>query len=422
MRFQRLVGGVFLLGVFAFLPNLVFAQSIQDEIADLKLRIMKLEKQLVKQEEATVKQIEAQESLKKIKEAFEGFSIGGGTTFIAQGTDNANGDQLSKNGEDILEASYSLDLEFEKQFDDYATTFLHLETGHGMGVENELKLFSGVNRDIDDSDSGVNITEAWYEHRFSLFTLTFGKIDSSGYIDINQYANDESRQFLGRIFKNSPVIEFPDDNSAGMIFLLEPADFIEVTLVMADAEADWQGLLDNIFIAGQLNIKPSLFTRTGNYRVCCWLNDKEHTKWEDSTKTKKESYGFGISFDQVLTDNLGAFIRYGWQDPDVFMNGNDFSLEHAWSVGLQLGGSLWGRSDDRFAFAFGQILPSDDYKDANSLRGKSEEHLEAYYSLCVNDNFTLSPDLQVIWDPYGGDAANGHKTIMIGGLRAQVDF
>jgi len=30
--------------------------------------------------------------------------------------------------------------------------------------------------------------------------------------------------------------------------------------------------------------------------------------------------------------------------------------------------------------------------------------------------------LQVIWAPYGGDAANGDKTIVVGGLRAQVDF
>lgn len=64
----------------------------------------------------------------------------------------------------------------------------------------------------------------------------------------------------------------------------------------------------------------------------------------------------------------------------------------------------------------------DEYKKVNSLKAKSEEHLEAYYSFKVNDHLTLSPDFQVIWDPYGGDATNGDKAIVVGGLRTQVDF
>jgi hypothetical protein len=30
--------------------------------------------------------------------------------------------------------------------------------------------------------------------------------------------------------------------------------------------------------------------------------------------------------------------------------------------------------------------------------------------------------LQIIWQPYGKDAANGDNTIVVGGLRGQVDF
>ena len=45
-----------------------------------------------------------------------GLAIEGGATFIIQGTDNANGDDLSNKGEDVTDASYSMDLIFEKEF------------------------------------------------------------------------------------------------------------------------------------------------------------------------------------------------------------------------------------------------------------------------------------------------------------------
>jgi len=268
------------------------------------------------------------------------------------------------------------------------------------------------------------VTEAWYEHYFSALplALTFGKIDPTSYVDTNEYANDECAQFLGRIFRNSPVVEFPDDNAAGVRATIEPVDFLDVELAAMDANADWEDAFDNIFFSGQLNFKPNLFERQGNYRFYGWLNDKDYIRWDDAAKTKEENYGFGLSFDQELTDVLAAFARYGWQNPEVYADGSEFSLEQSWSAGIQLAGSLWGRDDDVFAIAFGQVIPSDDYKKANSVKADSEEHLEVYYSFKVNDHLTVSPDIQVIWDPYGGDATNGDKTIFVGGVRTQVDF
>jgi high affinity Mn2+ porin len=200
---------------------------------------------------------------------------------------------------------------------------------------------------------------------------------------------------------------------------------MDVEFVVMDADSNWEDVFDNVFVAGQLNLKPKLFGRNSNYRVLGWLNDREHIKWPDSVLTKKEGYGFGLSFDQGLTDNLGAFVRYAWQDPDRRLNGldDDFSLEHAWSAGLQLSGAIWGRNEDIFALAYGQAIPSDDYKNAGTnLNAKTEDHIELYYSFKVNDHLFLSPDIQIIWDPYGGDATNGDDTIVVGGLRTQVDF
>ncbi len=435
---RKIVKLVVATGFISLLCSSGFAKTTEEEVAELKARIIQLEERLTQQEDKTVEVEKIAHGAKrefsefidyKAGEGLEikpaGLTIGAGATFILQGANNANGDDLAGNGEDVTDVSYSMDLEFEKTFDDYGSAFIHLETGDGAGVEDELQVFSNVNRDADDSDNSVSVTEAYYEHYFKdlPLTLTFGKIDPTVYLDQNEYANDECTQFLGHIFRNSPTLEFPDDNAAGVRVAIEPVDFLGLEFIAMDANADWEDAFDNMFLAGQVNIKPNIFDRPGNYRVYGWLNDKDHIKWDDALKAKEKSYGFGLSFDQEITDVLGAFARYGWQDPEVYADGSDFSLEQSWSVGIQFSGSLWNREDDVFGLAFGQVIPSGDYKDAGAnLKADSESHLEAYYNFKVNDNLSVSPDIQVIWDPYGGDATNGDKTIFVGGIRSQVDF
>ena len=57
-----------------------------------------------------------------------------GATFVLQGVGDANGDSLLSGDEDVTDAAYSADLEFEKAFGDFGTAFLHLETGDGAGA------------------------------------------------------------------------------------------------------------------------------------------------------------------------------------------------------------------------------------------------------------------------------------------------
>jgi carbohydrate-selective porin OprB len=234
--------------------------------------------------------------------------------------------------------------------------------------------------------------------------------------------DDECTQFLGHIFRNSPALEFPDDNAAGARTLLEPVDFLGIELAAMDAKGQWKDVFDNMFFAGQLHFKPNILERQGNYRVYGWLNKKDHIMWADQSKTKEDNYGLGLSIDQAITDVLGVFARYGWQNPKVYFDENDFSLEHSWSTGLKLAGKPWGRDDDVFGIAFGQAIPSDDYKKANDSKAKTESHLEAYYNFRINEHLSISPDMQIIWGPYGDDAINGDKTIFVGGIRAQIDF
>lgn len=363
----------------------------------------------------------------------EGLTIGAGATMVVQGSDKTN-NVAGKAAEGRADASYSADVTIGKEFKEVGgKAFLHLEVGTGAGLEDDLTLYSNVNRDADN-DNNVRLTELWYEQAFlnDKAAATFGKLDPTAYFDDNEIANDETTQFLGRIFRNSSTIEFPD-NTAGVRLAYIPLAWLEFGYGIFDADSDWEKIGDNLFNIGQVTFKTKLFDLPGNYRLLAWHSNLSHTKWLDTAQTKEDAFGFGLSFDQKVNNTTTAFLRYGWQDPRVYnpnlMATGDFnySLKQSWSAGLQVEGKPWGRENDVLGFAVGQIFPSDDYKKAGSSSvaspaAKTEGHLEAYYRVQVNDNLSISPDLQYIWNPFGKDAADDTGAIFVGGTRVQVDF
>ena len=413
---RKFLYGCIAVAVFMFSGGVIFADSsvnLEKEIESLKERLSLVEKQ----------------SGTENKGLLSDFVIGGGITFVLQNAQNANASEdVLYNGKTPTAASYSVDLGFEKTFDEQNKMFIHLETGQGS-IESQLEVFSGVNGDGDESASAIFVTEAWYERVFgaSGFKMSFGKIDAGAVIDDNAYANDETEQFLGCIFVNSPVIDFPDDNSFGVNAAFE-SEKIDAAVQYVSADGAWQDITKNIFISAQVNLKPGLIKeKEGNYRFYAWTNTKKYTKWMDLSETDCSNYGFGISFDQQLNDFAGVFARYGWDDGKVYFDadpdtsGDDVSLSHSWSAGVQFKPALL-HCEDVFALAFGQIIPSSDYKEVNDLKGETENHFEMYYKWHVNDYLSITPDIQIIQNPFGNDASNGDSTVFVGGVRTQISF
>lgn len=361
-------------------------------------------------------------------EIAKGLEIGAGATMIVQGTDNSNVSGQEKR--DKTDASYSADVTIGKDFEEIGgKAFVHLEAGKGAGLEDNLTLYSNVNRDANDNED-IHLTEVWYEQ--ALFkdkaALTFGKLDPTAYFDNNEVANDETTQFLGRIFCTSPTIEFPD-NSLGLRMAYMPNENLELGYGVFNTNSEWNNVGDHLFNIGQVAFRTSFFNQAGNYRVLGWYNDAPHASWLETDKAKEGTFGFGLSFDQKFNDVTTAFCRYAWQNPEVYnpniiaTDGSVFSLEHSWSAGLEINGKPWGREKDVWSFAVGQATPSGDYKKSNtSLNAKSEGHFETYYRIHLNDHLSLSPDFQYIWNPFGKDVATDTDNIFVGGMRAQVDF
>jgi carbohydrate-selective porin OprB len=187
-----------------------------------------------------------------------------------------------------------------------------------------------------------------------------------------------------------------------------------ISLAVADADADWSDLFNDLFSIAEVNFKPEIAGHPGNYRVYGWFNGSDHEDLLDPTDTDENNYGVGLSFDQEITEILGIFARYGWQ------RGSVSQVEHAWSAGFQCSGKFYGRENDTFGLAYGMAVIGDDWKDANSrVNAGDEHHVELYYNIKVNDHLNISPDIQWVNNP-NGDRDN--DDVWAFGIRAQLSF
>ena len=64
-------------------------------------------------------------------------------------------------------------------------------------------------------------------------------------------------------------------------------------------------------------------------------------------------------------------------------------------------------------------MPSDEYKDNVNSDAKSENHLEVYYSWNVTDYLSISPDFQMVENPFYNE---DDDTAYVGTIRMQISF
>ena len=453
----------------SFLAQPVFAseEELRKEIAELKVKvaemdqlkaqIAELQKQVGEQKCAILEQ---QGTVRDVKQSLIqavpteglikyapgegvelpcGFKIQADATFIVQGTPDAN--NAGDSNKSRCDASWSADIFIEKAFDDWGLALMHLEPGQSNTLEDRLNVFSNVNRDANDTNANVPITEVWYQHYLfnKQVSVTAGKMDPANYLDQNEYAFDETTQFLGRMFRNSAAIEWPNDNTLGasISMVLERLPYIAVNASYFNANNTYKDIFDKPFISTELTFMPAKAFGydekmwAGNYRAYLWYNGLDHVKFtavEDSSK--QTNTGFGLSCDQMITDVFGAFARLSWQRGDVSIastNLNAAPVEWMWSAGLQMTGKYWKRDEDVLAFAIGQLFPSSEYKgyDDGTVHGTAAEgHFEAYYNFKITKNLALSPDIQFIWNPRGVNESyqGDSNTIFVYGMRGQISF
>lgn len=382
----------------------------REEVDALNAKVDRLEKKI---EAASAPASEPQDE----KRWYEKIDFAIGASGVIQGSTGAEDD-----GADAT-ARYELESQFNVTPKDLL--YLHLEAGNGAGIDDRIPTLSSFNGDAVGDDDKSSFTEVWYLHRFQHLgaVLEIGKLclggpgdnspDDAIAFDGSEYANNERNQFLSGGFVNNLALELPDNGLAAAT-RISPGEWVDISLAVADADAEWDDVFDDVFSITEINFKPEIAGHPGNYRIYGWFNGSDHEDLKDSTKTREDNYGVGLSFDQEITESLGIFSRYGWQ------RGSVSQVEHAWSAGLQFSGKFYGREHDTFGLAYGMAVISDDWKDANSgINAGDEHHVELYYNLKVNEPLKISPDIQWVKNP-NGDRDN--DDVWVFGIRAQLSF
>jgi hypothetical protein len=366
-----------------------------------------------------------------------GLKISGGSSFIFQATPKLN--NMKERSESANSATYSFDLTFEKNLKNDGKVVLNFAGGDGSGLrgKNKLNTYSEINADVEktvDSKGGYvqsKITKLFFEKPFldNRLIVTFGKIGFFSYFADNKYAGNENKQFITDVFVKDPLIETPGQHVA-LRFSYIASKKVNIDYAYYATNVDQ-------FDAKGVNILQTAYKafENGTYRVYIWTNNKEHYSFNSGKKS--ETYGIGLSADQMINEKIGLFARLGYKNPSVgtkkntdktFWDGFEFNLPTSlmWSIGGQFKGPCRLRRNDVMGLAIGQIRGSSKVKYTSlgpdsSYKSGAETQVELYYNFIVNKYITLTPILQYIMNPQGGNA-KADDNIMVYGIKTYFNF
>ncbi len=266
-------------------------------------------------------------------------------------------------------------------------------------VEDDLRNINGRNRDT--------LLTAWYKHTFkgsndSSLGATFGIIDATAYLDENTYANDEYTQFMNSALTNGPNVFLPSYD-IGTALEWDNGPWALRAVLMNIGENDDGN--DYNFYGLQAGYQVDSSLGAGNYRFIIAgasedFLDPAGTQLEDRA-------GVLLSFDQELGDELGAFLRFGWQTDKAAVEYNSI-----YSGGLDIKGNAWGRNGDNIGVGYA-------YLNGGNLNIQRSQVAEAYYRWQLGEVFALTADIQYQHDEY--KTATGPRGWILG-LRAAAEF
>ncbi|MGD1148094.1 MAG: carbohydrate porin [Thermoanaerobaculaceae bacterium] len=266
----------------------------------------------------------------------------------------------------------------------------------------------------------------------SRLVLTAGKLAATDIFDDNAYSHDTRTQFMNWSLMDGASWDYPADTRGytwGVVLELNrPAWALRLGTFMVPLEANAMALDHDVSRnhgdVAELELRQHLFGPTGKVKLLAYQNHARMGTYSlalaeagplppDITTTRRDGtlkYGVGINVEQPLSDAVGAFARWGWNDgrTETWMF---TEVDATASAGIQVAGRLWGRADDTAGIAFVSNGLSPEHRDYLAAGGYGfiigdgalnygrERILEAYYNFEIVKGILVAPDFQHVTNP-----------------------
>jgi high affinity Mn2+ porin len=268
------------------------------------------------------------------------------------------------------------------------------------------------------------------EHSSVRVTSIVGKFAITDFFDNNTYSHDPRTQFMNWSLMSNGAWDYPADTrgyTAGIVQELEIRSWsVRTACVLEPTEANGptldtrvgknrgsvveiehrlatDGHHGTVRFLGYLNA-----TRSGEYTAAIAAGPIPNLNAVQRDGTLKS--GFGVNAEYELAKNVGAFVRYGWNDGHT----ESFAfteIDRTFSGGLSLSGKMWSRSGDHIGIGVAQNGLSPEHRmyladgglgfilGDGALRYGPEQLVEAYYAWRMKAGWTVTGDYQRVVNP-----------------------
>ena len=266
------------------------------------------------------------------------------------------------------------------------------------------------------------------------FEVWAGLMAVTDLFDLNRYANSTRRQFMNWALFQNTAWDFAADTrgySNGVaVAVLTPTWAVRAGAFQMPTRANGNVFDSDLSRAYGTQLEFTFARpRTGTViRTLAWLNVARMGNYRAAiaqglaTSTMPDivaddrpgrtKYGVGVNIEQPLADSgeTGLFFRGGWSDG----RNESFAfteVDRHLSLGVQLSGARWGRTDDRLGVAVVNHGLADAHRDYlaaggagfllgdGRLRYADERIVEVYYRAGFGGFIELGPDVQLIQNP-----------------------
>ena len=283
----------------------------------------------------------------------------------------------------------------------------------------------------------------------SRLTIQVGKMAVTDIFDGNAYAKDTRKDFMNWSMWAPGAFDYSADK-VGLTYGAT-AEFNQKQWALRSGYFLMQSVSNSnnfdtkVFERGtyvvELENRYSLFNQPGKLRTIAWLNSAFSGSYRETldnpalnldiaqTRTGRVKYGYVVNLEQALSDEIGVFGRWSWNDGKTeIMAFAD--IDASLALGASIKGTRWGRPDDVIGIGGVVNALSRDHRDFIAAGGlgvligdgqlnyRRERILESYYAYALNKQLTLTGDYQLITNPaYNAD--RGPVSVFSGRLHGE---